>query len=130
VSLRPFAPLAPGAVDNFAFDFTAEVGSASIVSAAWVCTLRPYQTVIDPDPQAHVLASSAQTEIGELGAGLYLPGGGEGLVLPLSGAFACASIGGFTSAQAGALYNLAATVTTTDGRALVADADLPIAEVP
>jgi hypothetical protein len=123
---RAFAPLAPGETDNFAFDFTAEAGSAAIVSVAWVCALRPYQTVTDPAPQSHVLAVSAQTVIGLLGTGLYLPGGGSIAALPETGAFACASIGGFTTAQAGALYNLAATAALSDGRTLSLDADLPI----
>lgn len=125
---RAFAPLAPGETDNFAFDFSAGTGAAAIVAVRWICTLRPYQTVADPEPQSHVLAVSAQTMIGLLGVGpLYLPGG-QLLVLPETGAFACASIGGFTPAQAGALYNLAASVTTSDGRTLALDADLPIAE--
>jgi hypothetical protein len=124
---RAFAPLAPGETDNFAFDFTDRVGSETIVSASWVCSLLSYQTVVDPEPQSHVLAVSAQTVIGLLGEGaLYLPGGATLPVLPETGAFACALIGGFTPAPAVVLYNLEATVKTSGGRTLSLDADLPI----
>jgi hypothetical protein len=127
---RAFAPLTSGASDNFAFDFTAEAGAAAIVSATWVCVLRPYQTAPDTLPQSHVLAQSVALRITTDLPGLVVPSpviGPMPAVVMLQGGFAVALVGGFTPAQAGALYNLAATVTTSDGRTLSLDADLPIA---
>lgn len=123
--LDPFSPLAVGETDFFAFNFTTEVGAASMVSTSWTCSLRPYQTVVDPAPQAHILGAFAQTQIETDGAGPQPPG-----VLQPSrivyGQFSVAEIGGFTASQAGAVYSLAATVLTSDGRALSYCADLPI----
>jgi hypothetical protein len=128
-SARAFAPLAPGGSDNFAFDFTAETGETSIVAAIWECALRPFQSADDPLPQTHVLAQSAQsriaTEIPQLFPA-WREAGTVPVVAQLSGAFAVALIGGFTPAEAGALYTLTATVATSDGRTLSANADLPI----
>jgi len=59
----PFDPIEVGEIDNFAFDFTADVGAASIVSTNWTCVLAPYQTAIDPAPQSRVLSASPQTSI-------------------------------------------------------------------
>jgi hypothetical protein len=128
---RAFAPLAPGDIDNFAFDFTAEIGAAAIVSTAWTCALRPLQTAMDPQPQSHIEAPpAAQTAIG-----IYAPQdspGWTGLGSPpqgyaiARGAFSTALVGGFAAAEAGALYTLTATVATSDGRTLSVAADLPI----
>jgi len=56
-----FDPIESGEVDNFAFDFTADVGAATIASTNWTCALAPYQTATDPTPQARILSASAQT---------------------------------------------------------------------
>jgi hypothetical protein len=37
------------------FDFTADVGAATIVSTTWTCTLAPFQTAVDPAPQSRIL---------------------------------------------------------------------------
>ena len=58
-----FDPIEAGEVDNFAFDFTADVGAATIASTNWTCALAPYQTATDPTPQARILSASAQTLI-------------------------------------------------------------------
>ena len=59
----PFDPIEIGEVDNFAFDFTADVGAATIASTSWTCALAPFQTAMDPAPQARILSTSAQTLI-------------------------------------------------------------------
>src|SRR5207249_9515075 len=59
----PFDPIEVGEIDNFAFDFTADMGASSIVSTSWYCALAPYQTATDPTPQSRVLAASARTTI-------------------------------------------------------------------
>ena len=33
----PFDPIELGEIDNFAFDFTADMGSATMVSTSWSC---------------------------------------------------------------------------------------------
>jgi hypothetical protein len=106
-----FDPIEVGEIDTFAFDFTADVGAASIVSTAWTCTLAPHQTAIDPSPQARVLGSSAQTSI-------MARSPLDGSLEMKSGFFSVASIGGMPASAAGATYVLEATVNLSDGRVL------------
>ena len=47
----PFDPIGVGEIDNFAFDFTADMGAATMVSTSWSCALAPFQTATDPVPQ-------------------------------------------------------------------------------
>ena len=42
-----FSPIEVNEIDNFAFDFTAEVGSAAILSTSWSCKIGPFQTATD-----------------------------------------------------------------------------------
>ncbi len=58
-----FDPIEVGEIDNFAFDFTADVGAAIIVMTDWICALAPFQTATDPTPQSKILSASAQTMI-------------------------------------------------------------------
>lgn len=106
-----FDPIEVGEIDTFAFDFTPEIGAASIVSTAWTCTLAPYQTAIDPSPQARVLASSAP-------ASITIRSTLDGSLETKSGWFSIASIGGMPTSAAGATYILEATVNLSDGRVL------------
>jgi hypothetical protein len=46
-----FDPIEVGETDNFAFDFTPDVGAAEVTTTMWVCALAPYQTAADPAPQ-------------------------------------------------------------------------------
>jgi hypothetical protein len=125
--VRPpaFAALPPGTSDNFAFDFTAEAGAASIVEAAWTCVLRPYQTVTDPAPQMHVVMQCIATQIATEMPQVF-PISPAPAAVTVEGAFAIALVGGFTAAEVGAIYALTATVTLSDGRTLALSADLPI----
>ena len=124
---KPFDPIAPGEWDFFAFDFTPDVGSASISSASWACSLKPLQTVADAAPQGHVAASYVQTQLGMDDAEGFFPVPPPAATV-LTGAFSVARVGGFLPGQAGATYLLAATVTTSDGRTLSLSADLPIGQ--
>jgi hypothetical protein len=123
---RPFDPLAAGEIDNFAFDFTADIGAATIASTSWTCTLKT-QGIIDPAPQSHVLGAFAQTQIGAGAGPLTFPVQPDVAVV-LVGAFSVAQIGGFLPSQAGATYTLCATVRTSDGRTLSLSADLPVGQ--
>jgi hypothetical protein len=122
---KPFDPISPGEWDNFGFNFTPDLGTASIVATNWTCTLKQAGAIVDPLPQSHVAAAYAQTQIGTAEGPLLFPMPPEVAVV-LSGAFSVARIGGFTAAQAGATYTLAATVQTSDGRTLTLSADLPV----
>jgi hypothetical protein len=126
---RPFDPLAPGEYDNFAFDFTADIGAAAIASTSWTCAVKTAAPggVVDPAPQSHVIAAYVQTQIGSGGGPLTFPVQPDVAVL-LTGAFSVARIGGFLPGQAGATYTLAATAVTSDGRTLTLSADLPIGQ--
>jgi hypothetical protein len=109
--IAAFDPIEVNEIDNFAFDFTADVGSASIVSTSWTCSLAPYQTAIDPTPQARILAVSAQTMI-QLRSPL------DGTLQTRIGAFSVASVGGIPASAIGATYVLEATANLSDGRVL------------
>ena len=107
----PFDPIEVGEVDNFAFDFTADMGAATIVSTTWTCTLAPYQTAIDPAPQSRVLSVSTQTAI-------HVSSPTDGSLQLRSGAFSVALIGGMPTSAAGGNYILEATANLSDGRVL------------
>jgi hypothetical protein len=107
----PFDPIEVGEVDYFAFDFTPDMGNASIVSTNWTCVLAPYQTAIDPTPQSRVLSVSAQTSI-------QLRSLVDGSLQTRVGAFSVALIGGMPVSAAGAVYTLEATANLSDGRVL------------
>jgi hypothetical protein len=107
----PFEPIEIGEIDNFAFDFTADVGAATIVSTTWTCTLAPYQTAVDPAPQSRILAVSVQTAIqvsSPVGRSLQIR----------TGAFSVGSVGGMPMSAAGGTYILEATANLSDGRIL------------
>ena len=107
----PFDPIEIGEIDNFVFDFTADVGAATIVSTAWTCTLAPYQTAVDPAPQSRVLAVSVQTAIqvcSPVDRSLQIR----------AGAFSVGSVGGMPISAAGGTYILEAAAKLSDGRIL------------
>ena len=106
-----FDPLEIGEIDNFAFDFTADVGAATIVSTSWTCQLAPYQVATDPSPQSRILSASPQAMI-EVRDPL------SGALLNKTGFFSVASIGGMPASAIGATYVLDATVILSDGRVL------------
>lgn len=108
---RPFDPIEVGEIDNFTFDFTADMCAATMVSTDWTCTLAPYQTAIDPAPQSRVLSVSAQTSI-QVRSPL------DGSLQVRFGAFSVALIGGMPISAAGGTYVLEATANLSDGRVL------------
>jgi hypothetical protein len=48
----PFDPNEIGEIDAFAFDFTAGMGAATMVSTNWTCGVAAFQTATDPVPQS------------------------------------------------------------------------------
>jgi hypothetical protein len=107
----PFDPIEVGETDNFAFDFTADMGAATIVSTTWTCAMSPYQTAIDTAPQSRVLSVSAQTAI-------QVRSPVDGSLLTRAGSFSVGSIGGMPASAAGGTYILEATANLSDGRVL------------
>ena len=107
----PFDPIEGGEIDNFAFDFTADMGAATMVSTSWTCALAPFQTATDPAPQSRVLSASTQTTI-QLRRPL------DGSLQTHTGFFSVATIGAMPTTAAGGTYTLEATVTLSDGRVL------------
>src|SRR5271167_3006722 len=83
----PFDPIEIGEIDNFAFDFTADMGAATMVSTSWTCALAPFQTATDPVPQSRVLSVSTQTAIQSRAPS-------DGSLQTRTGFFSVASIGG------------------------------------
>ena len=107
----PFDPIEPGEIDNFVFDFSADVGAATMVATSWTCALAPFQTAIDPAPQSRVLSVSTQTAI-------QLRAPTDSALQTRTGFFSVASIGGMPATAAGGTYILEATAVLSDGRVL------------
>jgi hypothetical protein len=107
----PFDPIELGEIDNFAFDFTPDMGAATMVSTRWTCTLAPFQAATDPAPQSRVLSASARTTI-------QLRAPADGSLQTRTGFFSVASIGGMPATAAGGTYILEATAELSDGRVL------------
>lgn len=108
---KPFDPIEVGEIDNFAFDFTADLGAATMVSTSWTCALAPYQTAFDPAPQSRVLAVSAQ-------AAVQLRSAIDGSLQTRVGAFSIGTIGEMPASAAEGTYILEATANLSDGRVL------------
>jgi hypothetical protein len=107
----PFDPIEIDEIDNFAFDFTADMGAATMVSTSWTCALAPFQTATDPVPQSRVLSVSTQTAI-------QLRAPSDGSLQTRTGFFSVASIGGMPITAAGSTYILEASAALSDGRVL------------
>ncbi|MGH9806066.1 MAG: hypothetical protein ACRD9W_02175 [Terriglobia bacterium] len=106
-----FDPIEIGEIDNFAFDFTADIGAATLVSSAWTCALAPYQTGMDPSPQSRIIAT-------EIATAIQTRDPLSGALQTRAGSFSIASVGGMPASALGATYVLEATVTLNDGRIL------------
>src|SRR5215471_7395231 len=107
----PFDPIEIGEIDNFAFDFTSDIGAATMVSTSWTCTLAPFQAATDPAPQSRILSASTQTAI-------QLRAPADGSLQMRTGFFSVASIGGMPATAAGGTYFVEATAELSDGRVL------------
>jgi hypothetical protein len=107
----PFDPIELGEIDNFAFDFTADMGAAMMVSTDWTCALTPFQTATDPAPQSRILSVSTQTTI-------QVRAPTDGSLQTRTGFFSVATIGGMPTTAAGGTYTLEATAALSDGRVL------------
>jgi hypothetical protein len=107
----PFDPIEVGETENFAFDFTADMGAATVASTNWTCALAPYQTATDPAPQSRILSVSAQTAI-------QVRSPVDGSLQTRLGFFSVALIGGMPASAAGGTYILEATANLSDSRVL------------
>ena len=107
----PFDPIEVGEIDNFAFDFTADVGAATIASTSWTCTMAPYQTATDPSPQSRILSTAVATLV-QVRSPL------SGSLQTKTGFFSIASIGNMPASAVGGTYFVEATAVLSDGRTL------------
>ena len=107
----PFAPIEVGETDCFVFDFTPDIGAATIQSTSWTCALGSYETAIDPAPQSLVLSASPRT-------GIQVRSPMDGSLQTRAGAFSVGLIGGMPVSAAGGTYILEATADLSDGRVL------------
>jgi hypothetical protein len=107
----PFDPIELGEIDNFAFDFTADMGAATLISTDWTSALAPFQTATDPMPQSRVLSVSTQMTI-------QVRTATDGSLQTRTGFFSVATIGGMPTTAAGGTYILEATAALSDGRVL------------
>src|SRR5271165_2351206 len=105
-----WSPLEAGEIDNFAFNFTPDVGDASIIYTIWTCTLVPNQLGTDPDPQSRVVELSNPTSVDVRLA--------NNTVQTLYGSFAVAQVGPCPTSAVGATYILDAQAFLTDTRVL------------
>ena len=106
-----FDPIEVGETDYFAFDFTADMGAASIISTSWACALAPFQTAIDPSPQSRILSVSTQTAI-------WVRSPVDGSLQTRTGWFSVGVVGGMPGSAADGTYILEATANLSDGRVL------------
>jgi hypothetical protein len=106
---QSFDPIQVAEFDNFGFDFSADMGAATMVSTSWTCSLAKLQTVVDPNPQSRVISASVQTTIQVMSGGVSRP---------VNGWFSVARIGGMPASAAGGVYVLEATANLSDGRIL------------
>jgi hypothetical protein len=109
--VTPFDPIEVGEFDNFAFDFAADVGAATIVATSWTCQLSGFAAASDPAPQSRIVAAAPQTEIA-------VRSPVDGSLSQKTGFFSVALIGGMPASAAGGTYVLEATVVLSDGRTL------------
>jgi hypothetical protein len=116
-----FDPIEVGEIDNFAFDFTADVGGSTIAFTNWTCALAPYQTATDPTPQSRILSASTQTMI-QIRSPL------DGSLQTMTGFFSVASVGGMPASAVGGTYVLEATANLSDGRVLKLNSTVLCAE--
>ena len=116
--LGQFSPIEIGETDNFCFDFTADVGAATIVSTAWSCALAPFQTATDSNPASRILSVIATDTIQVRSA--------DGRMETRTGAFSIASLGTFPDTALGGTYVLEAQVTLSDGRILALNSTVEI----
>jgi hypothetical protein len=107
----PFSPIETSEIDYFAFDFTPDVGGATIVSTNWTCALSPCNTAVDRAPQSRVLSVSPQTAI-------LVRSPIDGSLQTRTGAFSIGLIGGMPGSAAGGTYILEAAANLSDGRVL------------
>ncbi|MGC2204017.1 MAG: hypothetical protein WA633_28215 [Stellaceae bacterium] len=106
-----FDPIEVGETDNFSFDFTADLGAASITSTSWTCELAPFQTAIDPSPQSRILSVSTQTAI-------WVRSPVDGSLQTRTGWFSVGMVVGMPASAADGTYILEATANLSDGRVL------------
>jgi hypothetical protein len=106
-----FDPIEIGEIDNFAFDFTADMGAATMLSTSWTCALASFETATDPAPQSRVLSVSTQTSI-------QVRAGTDGSLQTRTGFFSIATVGGMPVTAAGGTYILEASAALSDGRVL------------
>jgi hypothetical protein len=134
---RPFDPIEVGEIDNVYFDFTGDVGAATILSATWTCSMAPYQQpLIDPTPQARVLqvqwvnssvdASASRTSNSVLEVRSPI----DGALSAKVGNFVIAQIGTYPASFAGGTYLHEATATLDDKRVLKRSATMLCAPSP
>lgn len=109
--VTPFDPIEVGEYDYFAFDFTADVGAATIVATSWTCQLSPFGAASDPVPASRVVSAAPQSQIA-------LRSPVDGTLSQQAGFFSVALVGGMPQSAAGGTYVLEATVTLSDGRTL------------
>jgi hypothetical protein len=107
----PFTPIEIGETDYFAFDFTPDVGAATIVSTSWSCALGPYETVVDPMPQSRILSVSSESAV-------QTRSPMDGSLQTHTGSFSVGLIGGMPISASGGTYILEATINLSDGRVL------------
>ena len=110
-TVTPFTAIEIGETDYFAFDFTPDVGAATIVSTTWSCALGPYETAIDPMPQSRILSVSSETVV-------QTRSPTNGSLQTRTGSFSVGLIGAMPISAAGGTYILEATVNLSDGRVL------------
>jgi hypothetical protein len=103
-----WSPLEVGEIDDFAFNVTTDVGTATVVSTAWTAGLTPGRPGTDPNPNSRVVQLSNPTSISVKLA--------NNTIQVLYGNFVVGRVGPLPATAVGAIYIIDAQATLTDGR--------------
>jgi hypothetical protein len=111
---KSFTPIEVGEIDNFAFDFTRDVGDEDIVACQWSCRLAPFSQGADLNPEMRVPS-------GRLPPQYKLPyRADDGSLQYKSGFFAVAPVGPMPASAAGATYILGVVAFLSGGTRQIA----------
>jgi hypothetical protein len=111
---KPFTAIEVGEIDNFAFDFTRDVGDEDIVTCQWSCRLAPFSQGTDLNPEMRVPS-------GPLLPQHTLPfRADDGSLQYKKGFFAVAPVGPMPASAVGATYILEAVAFLSGGTRQIA----------
>ena len=124
VEAAAFDPIAPGGVDHFAYDLSADAGAAQMIETTWTCSFDAGESdAVDEDPQARIIEAWITNSIA-----VSPSADSEANPRPVTyyGWFSVARIGNMPPSAAGGSYRPVASTQFDDGRYCTASVSLPL----